>query len=345
MNKAGIIRIFLDMDFFSRYAAKLALFCSAALFAAVALARGCASGGQPENAAEQATPYEDVQISVYDVRGKKLLRMPLEEYIIGVVASEMPASFAPEALKAQSVAARTYAVRRMASLNGSPCGDHGADVCTDSSCCAAWRSNEALAERWGDDADYYIDKISSAVEATAGIIALYGGEPIEALFHSSSGGMTENASDVFGGDTPYLLAVSSPGEENASHYEDTFEWTASEFAKKLNRAFPKANLSKKSLPDDVEILSRSEGGRVTALRLGDTTITGRELRSALDLPSAAFTVAFEGPSVILTTHGYGHGVGMSQYGADAMARSGAGFEEILSHYYTGITLGSVSDLG
>jgi len=313
-----------------------------ALFIAAACVRGCVSLRAAQK--ESPAPGEEPTVTLYDARNEKTLELPLEEYLFGVVASEMPASFSLEALKAQAVSARTYAARRLASCGGEPCGRHGADLCSDSACCQAWKSREALMKQWGENAEYYAAKIDEAVSETAGVIALYDGKPIDALYFSNSGGATEAAADVFGGDVPYLVSVSSPGEEHSAHYSDTFTYTPKAFVKTLNKAFPKADLKTSSLSGQVEILSRSEGGRVTELRLGDTTVTGREFRAALDLPSADFTISISKDEVRVDTKGFGHGVGMSQYGADAMAKGGATFEEILKHYYTGIQLGTLDEI-
>lgn len=313
-----------------------------ALLVVAALVRGCfylaSDGGAP-------SASEGPRITLYDAKKNKNVTLTLEEYLFGVVASEMPASFSVEALKAQAVSARTYAAKRLKEYGGKPCGRHGADLCSDSGCCQAWRSRETLMEQWGENADFYAEKIEQAIEDTAGLVALYGGKPIDALYHSASGGQTESAEDVFGGDVPYLVSVSSPGEEGAAHYADSFTYTPKAFAKALNKAFPKAGLKAGTLKAQVEILSRSEGGRVTELQLGDTTVTGREFRAALDLPSAAFTITFTEDEVRVDTKGFGHGVGMSQYGANAMAKEGADFEEILEHYYTGITIGNLDEIG
>jgi len=312
---------------------------AALILSAVLLLRGLSAFRTGEDAPDREE--EKCVITLYDARAKCVRRLDLEEYICGVVAAEMPASFAPEALAAQAVAARTYAVRRMAAFGGTGCAQHATDVCSDSTCCQAWRSEDELALRWGEDAAYYEDKIAAAVKETQGMIAVYDGEPIEALYHSSSGGTTEAAADVFGARVPYLVSVSSPGEENASHFEDEYEFTAAEFVKKANDAFPKAKLSEKRLRDEIEIISRASGGRVRTLRLGGATLTGRQFRAAFGLQSTAFTISAQGGTVTLITHGSGHGVGMSQYGADAMARDGATYEQILLHYYTGVKLASL----
>lgn len=315
---------------------------AAVLFIVVALVRGClalrAGSSEPPPAGQSYT------LSLYDARAGKVRTLPLEEYLFGVVGAEMPASFSLEALKAQAVSARTYAARRLSQCGGKACGRHGADVCSDSTCCQAWRARETLLEQWGENAAFYEAKIDEALRDTAGVVALYEGRPIDALYHSTSGGATEDAADVFGADIPYLVSVISPGEESASHYEDTFTYTPKAFAKAVNKKYPKAELRAASLGEQVEVLSRSTGGRVLDVRLGEVTITGRALRAALELPSAAFTISVSKTEVRIDTKGYGHGVGMSQYGANAMAKDGASYEQILEHYYTGITLGTLDEI-
>lgn len=332
---------------------RLLRLCAAALLLAlpVLVVRGCfmartsapGQGATPEHGAAGALGEGNVLL--FDENLNRTVSLPLEEYLVGVVAAEMPASFEPEALMAQAVAARTYAARRMAAYGGAPCGKHGAELCTDSACCQAYRSEEALRKRWGESAELYLDKIRSAVEATAGQVLVYRGELIEALFHSNSGGRTEAAADVFGGSAPYLQSVLSPGEEAFAHYRDTVTLSEKAFVSQLNEAFPKAKLKVSTLERSVEILERSEGGRVTKLKLGKITVTGRQLRAALDLPSAAFSITFSGGEVRIDTRGYGHGVGMSQYGANAMAQAGQNYQAILTHYYTGVTLCSLDELG
>lgn len=298
--------------------------------------RGCNIVREKESKQDEKE-YEAATVCIYDDESGTTYSLPLEEYVLRVTAAEMPASFSLEALKAQAVAARTYTVRKMAD----PCGKGGADVCTLSSCCQAYKSEAELNEIWGENAEMYFEKLRSAVNATRSLILTYDGEPIEALFHSSSGGMTENASDVFGGDAPYLKSVLSPNEEGSAHYRNTVSFTRKQFASAVNAAIGGAELDENRLEAQLEILERSESGRVKAMRVGSTTITGRELRSALGLNSTAFTIEFGESRVKVTTLGYGHGVGMSQYGADAMAQRGADFEEILLHYYSGAEIESI----
>ncbi len=274
-------------------------------------------------------------IALYDREKGRIEEMPLEEYIIGVVGAEMPASFPLEALKAQAVAARTYAVRRMRAFGGGGCG--GADICTDSGCCQSYKSPEQLREKLGGEAEHYMDKLRQAVYETEGEYAAYNGEPIEALYHSSAGGRTEDAQNVFSAALPYLIGVDSPGEETAGKYAAEVSVSLSEFADRVNKKWPAAGLKKHRLGEQVEIASRYDSGRVKELKLNKVTVSGRELRGLFGLNSANFSISI-GERVTIRTRGYGHGVGMSQYGARAMALEGAGYEEILKHYYTGIEI-------
>ena len=282
--------------------------------------RGCIISRQPNE-----KPEGMLSISLYDRASGKTEEMPLEEYLIGVVGAEMPASFPLEALKAQAVAARTYAVRHMTAFGGSGCS--GADICTDSGCCQSYRSQEQLKKKFGGDARQYMDKLRQAVYETKGEYAAYNGEPIEALYHSSAGGRTEDAQNVFSAALPYLVGVDSPGEETAGKYAAEVTVSLGEFTNRVNKKWPAAKLKKNRLGEQVKVVSRYD--------------SGRELRKLFDLNSANFTLSI-GEKVTIRTKGYGHGVGMSQYGARAMALEGAGYEEILKHYYTGIEIEKVA---
>ena len=309
------------------------------------LIRGCYYASRTERGASVPEPepsHPALFISVYNDKEDKVIKTDLEDYLIGVVAAEMPVSFEPEALKAQAVAARTFTVRRVASLGGSPCGRQGAGICTDSACCQAWRSREALASNWGAMNEEYLDKVSAAVNNTRGKIITYGGEPIEALYHSTSGGMTEDSAHVFAQSLPYLVAVESPGEDSGSRFESTVTISRGDFVKKINRSWSKAGLKSSSLEKQVKIVSRYDSGRVEAIRLGGAMATGKELRKALGLDSANFSLKFTENSVLITTRGFGHGVGMSQLGANAMAKSGSDYLKILTHYYTGTEVVSIT---
>ena len=250
----------------------------------------------------------------------------LDVYLIGVVLAEMPASFEPEALKAQAVAARTYA--RKAYETGGKHGD--GSVCEDPACCQAYISPEEYLRQGGTEAD--LEKVIRAVEATSGQVLMYEGELIEATYFSCSGGSTEDALEVWGTDYPYLRAVDSPGEEEATFYRSTVSFAPEAFAEALGIAPEGSPESWFGLTD------YTPSGTVRSIRIGTETFTGTELRSRLGLRSAAFTVEVTDGQILLTTKGYGHRVGMSQYGADAMALAGSTFDEILAHYYKGTTL-------
>ncbi len=300
-----------------------------ALSLAIAAIRGCAlCRAEPDIRAEPT-------ISVYDHEAGRAMDMELNRYLICVVGAEMPASFPLEALKAQAVAARTYALRRMSAYGGEGCGRGGCDICTDSACCQAFSHREELEEGYGEEAALYMDKLEQAVYGTEGIIAAYEGRPIEALYHSCAGGRTEDAQNVFSAALPYLVGVSSPGEEEAGRYTARYDYTPREFEKLINRSWPGARLDRDKLHKQVEVLSRYESGQVEELRLGSVTVSGKEMRKLLGLNSANFTIDCK-DGVCIRTTGYGHGVGMSQYGARAMALSGADYREILLHYYTGV---------
>ncbi|MCD7858924.1 MAG: stage II sporulation protein D [Firmicutes bacterium] len=282
-----------------------------------------------ETAAEAATemPAEmaaDPTVRVITADGAQ--DMALETYITGVVLGEMPAYFEPEALKAQAVVARTYTLRAL--YTGGKHAD-GA-VCTDSSCCQAYCSAADYLACGGSEED--LEKIASAVAATYHEVLSYGGEPIEATYFACSGGKTEDAAAVWGSEVPYLLSVDSPGEEFAASYTNTVEFTYAEFADALGLALSGSAASW------FGSTSYTAGGGVDTMEIGGVTFSGTQLRSLLGLNSTAFTVQLRSNAIAITTSGKGHRVGMSQYGADAMALAGSSYEEILFYYFTGVSL-------
>jgi len=267
-----------------------------------------------------------IPIRVYDHKSETVISMDLEEYLIGVVAGEMPGSFAPEALKAQAVASRTYSVYGIRRGGCGTCKE--ADICTNSQCCQAYAPKE--------DA-----RISGAVQATAGEVMLCEGKVIEALYHGSAGGMTEDSEHVFAASRPYLRAVES-ANEIGSRQEGEVRVPKAEFIKKANAAYPKAELDAANLVRMVRVLERYESGRVKSMLLGGATVTGKQCRKLFELNSTQFAIAFTENEVIFTTKGYGHGVGMSQAGANGLAQSGSNYREILLHYYTGVTINALT---
>lgn len=271
-------------------------------------------------------------IRVYD--GEEVFSLPLEEYVLHTLAGEMPASYPLEALKAQAVAARTYTARKAASLGGGGCDRHPeADICTSSAHCQAFRTTEQLQENWGNDFDAYWDKLARAVYETRGLVATYDGKPIEALYHASSGGATENSEYVFANARPYLVSVPTPEEA-----ESKVTCSYKEASRLLEEACPGLSIQPKDVPDLFRVEERSPTGRVLVCRVGEEELTGKEVRRIFSLDSTQFTPVFAKDSLIFETRGYGHGVGMSQKGAGEMAKEGKDFREILTHYYTGIQL-------
>ena len=301
----------------------------------ILLLRGCMFAcTAPEGEAERPKPGKERLVIVYDTDSKKNVSMPVETYLERVVAAEMPASFHVEALKAQAVAARTYTYKRMADGGHA----HNAQLCTDSTCCQAYDSDADCRKKWGASYEANMKKIRTAVEETAGEVLEYNGALIEALYHAASGGQTEDSENVFAAARPYLRGVESENEVGSSHLQDEERMTRKEFAAAINKKFPKAGLKAASLEKQVTIEDRFESGRVETIRLGKVEATGRELRGALELRSAWFTIEFGKEDVVINTRGYGHGVGMSQSGANGMAQEGKGYREILKHYYTGVEI-------
>ena len=256
--------------------------------------------------------------------------MDREAYLVGAVAAEMPASYALEALKAQAVAARTRAV-------AGTCASHpGADICTDSGCCQGYLDEAAQEARWGGETAYWRARIVQAVEETRGVIMTWEGRPIEVLYHAVSGGQTEDVELVYSQALPYLRSVPSPGEETASGYESVQTFSHGE----LVALFPEQAVEGRVA---LEVLERSDSGRVLWLSVGGRAMEGRTLRSVLGLKSTNFQIVDNGDTVTFLQRGYGHGVGMSQAGANAMAQAGARWDEILLHYYTGVALTALGE--
>ena len=252
--------------------------------------------------------------------------MELEDYLCGVVLAEMPADFELEALKAQSVVARTYALRR---LEQGAKHDAGA-VCTDPACCQGYVHQEEFLKKGGTQAG--ISKVAQAVWSTAGEVLLYDGELIDATYFSCSGGRTEDAAAVWGSDVPYLQSTTSPGEENAAHYSDRLSLSVDSVETALGVIL-------EGDPGDwFQIISYTAGGGVEKITVCGQEFTGVQVRTLLGLRSTNFTVIAGETEIEFDTLGYGHRVGMSQYGADAMAVDGSSYADILAHYYNSTTL-------
>ena len=310
-----------------------------------------ASGGSTVNK-DQITNWVELlnrdagwMIAVYDTDLGKTVKMPLEQYVAGVVAAEMPASYHLEALKAQAAAARTRAVWQAAFLGGTGCANHpGADICTDSTHCQSYMSSAKRAEKWGASALAYEERVCRAVLETKGSILTYDGKPITVLYHAVSGGHTEDVEAVFAQSLPYLRGVESRGEENTGKYQTEQTFTNEKAASLLNAAFPKAKVSADTLALELDVTQKTLTGRAAKVRVGSVEVTGRELREALALNSTLFSISFTESAVTFAQKGYGHGVGMSQAGANAMAAAGSSWMDILTHYYTGINIAKLPSL-
>lgn len=266
---------------------------------------------------QSAASYDEVtEISVLTENGTRT--MSLHAYLLGVLPAEMPTSFAMEAQKAQAVAARTFTLKITAG------GKHDGAICTDSHCCQAWLDPETLTDEARSVSE-------AAISQTDGSVLEYQGKLIDALFFSCSGGRTEDAVAVWGNDVAYLQSVESAGEEDAAVFSDEKRVSREE----LEAAFG-------PLPDDTDRwfgnIERTQGDGVATIQIGEETYTGVEVRKALSLRSTNFTVEVDDGEAVFSTLGYGHRVGMSQYGANAMAQSGADYEEILHHYYQDVTI-------
>jgi stage II sporulation protein D len=256
--------------------------------------------------------------------------LTMADYLWGVVAAEMPASFEEEALKAQACAARTYTV--ICQTSGA--GKHpDADICGDSTCCQAYLPREQAEARWGLNAKEYGEKIEDAVSATDGLGILYAGQPIQALFFSSAAGKTVDAVAVWGNAVDYLQSVDSPEGEEVPNYHTQVTLSAEEVKALTLAAYPGADLS--GDPSGWFGTPVYSGETVTSIPLGGVTLTGGQARTLFSLRSAAFSVAWAENAFTFSVTGYGHGVGMSQYGANALAGGGMAFRDILTWYYTG----------
>ena len=270
------------------------------------------------------------KFKVYDIDKNKTLTLTPREYVIGALASEMPPSFNSEALKAQAVAIYTNAIRSVYSNNeyvarASPKKLYG------------YTTQKILKEHWGKNFEAYYDKMSSAVDEVLGTVIVYNDKPILAAYHSMSGGKTESAENVWGQSVKYLTSVESEGDKLAADLVNTYEISSDEARKILKSALPDTFLPEidSLLFTDFEY---SDSGTLMSAVVGDKKISGQKIREIFSLRSAFIEISAQDGKVIFTTKGYGHAVGLSQYGADFLGRQGSDFKEILKHYYKGTSL-------
>ncbi|MFC0561058.1 stage II sporulation protein D [Halalkalibacter alkalisediminis] len=283
---------------------------------------------QPEQAWSY-NPEEDVAIAVFRSQSEQIENVPLEKYVMGVVASEMHPNFEMEALKAQALTARTYMLKHILSPRDVQLPE-GAMV-TDTVTHQVYRNEAELKESWGADYDLYMARIQEAVLSTQGQVLTYDGEPIDAAFFSTSNGYTENSEDYWENEFPYLRSVESPWDQSSPRFSAEKVMAVSEFQEKLGV----------SLPDDGSvgtISERTDGGRVAKVVINGTELSGRQVRDKLGLDSSDFQWQRQGQQITIQTRGWGHGVGMSQYGADGMAKEGKTYQDIVTHYYQGIEI-------
>lgn len=270
-----------------------------------------------------ASPVCEDSIQLLQADGQ-INTINMDDYITGVVLAEMPANFEEDALMAQAVAARTYTYKHRKGNTK----HENADVCGNASCCQAYMSYETYLDGGGTKESY--ERIRTAVYATTNEVLTYENELIEATYFSCSGGMTEAASFVWGTEYPYLIAQPSPGEESASVYTDSITISNQSFLSLLGMD-TEQNV-------EIEHITYTDGGGIDKIKISGNTFTGVELRRLLNLRSTSIRISIIGDSVVITTQGYGHRVGMSQHGAEAMAVSGSTYEEILAYYYPGTEL-------
>ncbi|SFC32779.1 stage II sporulation protein D [Clostridium uliginosum] len=281
---------------------------------------------------------KDKKVKLYKKSEDKVEAIDLEGYIIGVVAGEVPANFDEEALKAQAVAARTFYVNKI----NNPCKEAAkkdAEIC-DTTHCQVYMNKDTRMESWSKkDADKNWDKIKKAVEDTKGQVLTYEGKVLEyPQFFAVSSGKTESARDVFSSDIPYLKSEESKGEEIAPKYKSSVKVSTKEFISKINKKYPNAKISESNLSSNIRVESYTEAGGVKEVKIGEEKIKGTEFRSLFNLNSANFSLSVEKNSINIECTGYGHGVGMSQWGANIMAKDGKKYDEILTHYYNGVEI-------
>ncbi len=281
---------------------------------------------EPKQEASKEEPKQEVipehtwEHPITIIHNGKSEKIELEDYVLGVVAAEMPASFHIEALKSQAIIARTYALNLISKGN----------ILTDSSTIQEYIDTNSMQNKWGSSYQTYYNKIKNAVSSTKGETIKYNGRYIDAVYHSTSNGYTEDSVNVWKNNIPYLKSVSSEWDKNATSYLREKNMSLDEFNRLLG-----INISSN---EEIEILSKTEGNRIDEIKLGDLTYTGLEIRTILNLRSTDFDININENNVILTTRGYGHGVGLSQYGANGMANNGYNYKQILEHYYQGVTV-------
>ena len=276
-------------------------------------------------------------VKLFHTKTGEIEEIYLDEYIVNVVAAEMPVDFELEALKAQAIVARTYTLYKITKDKK----HDNADICDNSNCCQAWISKEDRFEKWSDVSEneklINWNKLVLAVNETKGKYITYNNEVINAFFHSNSSGKTAKAEEVWGGVLPYLVVVETSGEENYSSYLSEVKVKYNEFEKLIKTSFDKFKIDLEKI-DSIKILEHTESGRVKKIKIGNMEFSGVEARKMFGLKSTNFTVFKDGESVIFKVYGYGHGVGLSQTGSDSLAKQGYSAIDIIKHFYKNIEI-------
>jgi len=299
--------------------------------------------GEQTQATEEQYDYEKYKtIKLLHTSNNEVEELNIDEYLYGVVSSEMPASFEKEALKAQATVARTYTIYQI--VNNSSKHEN-ADMCDDFGCCQAWISKDERMAKWDTaEAESNWNKIVEAVNSTKGKIVTYNSQPINAFFHANSGGITESSLNIWGGiDYPYLKSVETAGEEGYTQYASEVVLSHQELLSKIQSKYEDCEINFEE-QNCIQILEYTSSGRIKTIKLGNKEMAGTEARTLLGLKSTNFTFIITDENVTFTVIGYGHGVGMSQTGADVLAKSGSNYEEIIKHFYTDVEIIEVNSL-
>ena len=296
--------------------------------------------GQEENNEEPYNYKQYGTIKLLHLKTGIVEDVAIDTYLCNVVSAEMPADFDIEALKAQAIVARTYTIYKIRNKK-----HENADICDSSNCCQAWISKEDRLARWDESLrESNWNKIEEAVNDTKGKIITYQNEPINAFFHSNSGGKTEVPVNVWGGSGyPYLQTVETSGEDSYTQYASEVILNEQELLDKLKTKYSDIAIDFSNL-QDIKILEYTDSNRVKTVKFGNHNISGVEARTLLGLKSANFSITQENGKIKFSVKGYGHGVGMSQTGADSMAKQGNSAEQIIHHFYTDVEIKEVNDI-
>ncbi|MBW9146250.1 stage II sporulation protein D [Clostridium sp. CM027] len=292
-----------------------------------------------ENIIKYGSLAKITKVKVFMSKENNIKELSLEEYVTGVVAAEMPADFGIEALKSQAVAARTYALAHVTEMGGTPCKNgNGADLC-DTVHCQVYRTKEERIKEWGNSGEKNWNKIKMAVKGTLGQVLTYNNNLVmEPYYFATSSGKTENSEEVFSDSIPYLRSVESPGEERAGSFKSSKILKYKDLSRIINKNYNNAKVTSTNIKKQITVIDRTEAGSVKSIKVGNITMTGSKFRTMLGLKSSNFEMKFNLNNIEIDCSGYGHGVGMSQWGADAMAKDGKTYIEILTHYYQGTVI-------